>query len=418
MTRPMRDIPWTWAFTLLLGAALLLAAWPLTLRAAEGTGAAEPIGLRFALVWRLKGEVQASAGGRQRVLKEGDLVYVGERVRAASQSEAVLKTDDGSLIAVRPGGEFSAEKFTARGERGDSMVMRIFTGSLRIITGWIGRLNRDNYQIITPTATIGVRGTDHEPYVLDSDVESADGTYRSGTYDKVNRGGTTLESAGKSVDIDPGKVGFVRAPAKQRPRALRTILLPVILDKVPGFYVPGSFDAELDALSAANGEASQKQLERRRKPAATPVEATPATTECAPLAVGRKWLAQLDGAIQRRDAPAVVALFATDARVRATVKDAAGTATTLDLSRQELADSTLAAIQGLSDYRQKRLSLRAGPVDATPPENGCGDIWLRSAVVEQGRQGGKPYRFESLESYRLQVRDGAWVAVSAETAPR
>ena len=40
---------------------------------------------------------------------------------------------------------------------------------------------------------------------------------------------------------------------------------------------------------------------------------------------------------------------------------------------------------------------------------------LRSAVVEQGKQSGKPYRFESLEQFSLMQRGGKWVAVKAET---
>jgi hypothetical protein len=384
-------------------------------QAADGPGAAEPKGLRFALVWRLKGDVHASNGGRSRTLREGDLVYVGERVRAESNSEAVLKTDDGGMIAVRPGAEFAAEGFSARGEKSDNFVMRVFTGSLRIITGWIGRANRENYRVNTPTATIGVRGTDHEPYVLDKDIESSDGAYRPGTYDKVNRGGTTLESAGKSVDIDPGKVGFVRAPGKQRTRALMTLLLPVVLERVPGFYVPGSFDAELDAFAATADDTGARQLARRQQDSDRgPVARAPEAALCEPQAVARKWLAALDGAIQRRDGAAVIVLFAPDAAIRATVLDPQGGTATLDLNRQEFSDSALAALASLSDYRQRRLSVKGESVGSAS----CGEIKVSSTVSEQGKQGGKPYRFDSRETYLLQVRDGAWVAVRAETSQR
>jgi hypothetical protein len=36
-------------------------------------------------------------------------------------------------------------------------------------------------------------------------------------------------------------------------------------------------------------------------------------------------------------------------------------------------------------------------------------------VVEQGKQSGKAYRFESLEQYSLELRSGKWIAVKAET---
>jgi hypothetical protein len=36
-------------------------------------------------------------------------------------------------------------------------------------------------------------------------------------------------------------------------------------------------------------------------------------------------------------------------------------------------------------------------------------------VIEQGRQSGKPYRFEALEEYVLELRAGKWLAIKAET---
>ena len=45
----------------------------------------------------------------------------------------------------------------------------------------------------------------------------------------------------------------------------------------------------------------------------------------------------------------------------------------------------------------------------------CDRISLRSVVVEQGKQSGKAYRFESLEQYSLELRSGKWIAVKAET---
>ena len=52
--------------------------------AAEATGANPDAGKRFATVLRVRGEVVASGGstGKERTLREGDAVYVGERVRA------------------------------------------------------------------------------------------------------------------------------------------------------------------------------------------------------------------------------------------------------------------------------------------------------------------------------------------------
>jgi hypothetical protein len=423
--------------------------------AAETAAAAPETGKRFATVWRIRGDVATSGGqsGSGRKLREGDVVYVGERVRAANLGEAVLKTDDAGIVAVRPSTEFVAERFAAEDKPTDSLSVRLFTGSLRVISGWIARTNRSGHNIVTPSATIGIRGTDHEPYVLSEELATATAN-KEGTYDKVNRGGTTMVVGENQLDIDAGRVGFVRAPAKPakppkegekafRERALLTILLPVLLDKVPSFYVPGEFDAELDRYAQTADQESLKQLEQRRKsppkptpppatppavaptPAATPVAPTqpPAATaaaapassaaplaECGQAAIAKTWLGQLDGAIARHNAPAIIAMFAPDAAVRATVRGNEGKMNSVDISREELAQSTIAAMKGLKDYKQRRVW-----TEAKVPAVGCDRIIVRSVVIEQGRQSGKPYRFESLEEFLLESRGGKWLAIKAET---
>ncbi len=411
--------------------------------AAESDAAAQANGKRFATVFRIRGDLTASGSGSERKLREGDVVYVGEKLRAPALAEAVLKTDDAGMLAVRPSTEFVAERFAAEDKPTDSFTVRLVTGSLRVISGWISRTNRSGHNIVTPSATIGIRGTDHEPYVLSAELATATAN-KEGTYDKVNRGGTTLQVGDNKLDIDAGRVGFVRAPAPPpkedksgfRPRALLTILLPVLLDKVPDFYVPGAFDAELDRYSQTADQDSQRQLEQRRKssppaapspapakvPAAVPASATaapaaaPATAavvtvgDCASTTIARTWLKHLDGAIARRNAPAIVALFAPDAAVRATVRGNEGKMTGVDISRDELAQSTLAAMKGLRDYKQRRVWTEGKPITAA-----CDRIGVRSMVIEQGRQSGKPYRFEAMEEYVLELRAGKWLAIKAET---
>ena len=126
--------------------------------------------------------------------------------------------------------------------------------------------------------------------------------------------------------------------------------------------------------------------------------------------MAKGWLGKLDGAIAKRNAPAIVAMFAPDAAVRATVRGNEGKMTSVDINREELAKSTLAAMKGLKDFKQRRVSTEGKPITAA-----CDRIGVRSVVIEQGRQSGKPYRFEALEEYVLELRAGKWLAIKAET---
>ncbi len=373
-----------------------------------GTEAASAAaGTRFATVWRMRGEVTAARNANSpRKLREGDPVYVGERLRAAPQAEAVLRTEDAGIVAVRPGTEFLAERFAADDKPTDSLTLRIVTGSLRVISGWIAQTNRSGHNIVTPSATIGIRGTDHEPYVLSPELARMTAN-PEGTYDKVNRGGTVMKVGDNKLDIDPGQVGFVRAQSRTKDRALLTILLPVLLDKVPAFYVPGEFDSELDRYSQTADQESKRLLEQKRK-------SPGAAAECVPVDIAKAWLAELDGAIARTDAKAIIAMFSPEATVRATIKEKGGTMASVDIGREELAQSTIAAMKGLKDYKQRRVWTDAQLTDLAGSA-ACNKVSLRSVVVEQGKQGGKPYRFESLEQFAIELRAGKWLAVKAET---
>ena len=179
--------------------------------AAESAEKAGDTATRFATVDRIRGEITAMAGetGLTRTLRPNDVVFVGERIRAAASAEAVLKTDDAGRIAIRPQAEFVVERFAAQGKPTDYITLHLHKGGLRLITGWIGRNNHALYKVNTLTATIGIRGTDHEPYEMSYDLAETL-SQNEGTYDKVNRGGTTMDANGNKLDIDPGKVGFAR----------------------------------------------------------------------------------------------------------------------------------------------------------------------------------------------------------------
>ena len=447
-----------------LWALLLVLAYGLPLSAAAQTAGVPPPGgsvataVPFAMVLRIRGEVYVldAAGNISQRLREGSSIQVGQLVQAQGNAEALLKTGDSSLIAVRPGAEFVAERFAAKGNVDDNMALRLLRGGLRVITGWIGKTNRSAYVVNTSTATVGIRGTDHEPFVITDDL-SARLVQPAGTYDKVNRGGTSLQGRGGDLNLEPGQVGYATAT---RNRALLTLALPVLLEKVPDFFVPGAFDSELDALSAGADDAAQRALEALRShtaPAATnpvpappnpaplpavhvntatsqgspatvsvPALVPPATAEpekvppvvpavpdrCGAQAIAKRWITALDDSIARRNETAILRMFDARVKVRVTLRKRDGTMEILDLGAQEFARSTVAALRGLSDYSQRRTTL-----DGQASRN-CGRLTVTSSVIEQGLQNGQPYRFESTEVYVLEKRGANWIALEAQTQQR
>lgn len=168
------------------------------------------------------------ANGAERALKKGDPVFEGETVITGPSASLQLRMADEAMIAVRPNSRLQIEVYRLddKTEGEGHGVLRLIRGTFRSITGLIGHTKKDNYKIITDTANIGIRGTDHEPAYLVSGAAGQELGAAPGTYDMVNTGGTYIATPWGRVDVSPNQVGF----ASSRPGAV-----PVLLQGVPRF---------------------------------------------------------------------------------------------------------------------------------------------------------------------------------------
>ena len=57
-------------------------------------------------------------------------------------------------------------------------------------------------------------------------------------------------------------------------------------------------------------------------------------------------------------------------------------------------------------------------LEATALETGCHSVQVESVAIESGLRNGSPYRFESVESFKLELQNGKWQAVSAAAKQR
>jgi hypothetical protein len=184
----------------------------------------------------IDGEVRIiNAKAQTRIAQLGEAVNQGDTVTTGRNGEAHLKMDDGGMLAIRPDARLSIVKFQSKGHDSDVSLVSLARGALRAISGWIGRRSPDRVNIQTPTATIGIRGTDHEVVVVPEG--SSEG--QPGTYDKVNAGGTRLSSERGVVDVSPGQAAFAS------PTAAPTVLATIPED----VFKPSRNDSRLEGLN-------------------------------------------------------------------------------------------------------------------------------------------------------------------------
>jgi hypothetical protein len=88
-------------------------------------------------------------------------VYPGETVQTAADARAILAFRDDTRLTVGPGTRFRVDSFVfdAQNSREGRFLVSLLRGSMRALTGLIGKANTRNVGFSTPTATVGIRGT-------------------------------------------------------------------------------------------------------------------------------------------------------------------------------------------------------------------------------------------------------------------
>jgi hypothetical protein len=148
---------------LLVSAVCLLASFCVLANEPEDTS-------RAGTVKTVYGPLKATGPRGERALRPGDTVSVGDQVQVAPDGAASIVMRDGTTIVLGANAQFEVRSFAfdARTQQG-SILFALLKGSMRMITGIIGKVSPDSVRIKTPTTTIGVLGTD---FIVTADSEA------------------------------------------------------------------------------------------------------------------------------------------------------------------------------------------------------------------------------------------------------
>jgi hypothetical protein len=176
----------------------------------------------------LSGTVTArSATVPERALRQGDLVAEGTRVQTGPNSTAVLRFDDGQVVALKSLTSFSLDnyKYDPATPGAGQMIMSLIAGGLRVVTGAVGSRNRSAFALKTQTATIGIRGTDFLVAISGGDYAQVIEGLIAITTEK----GTELVAAGQTVFSAAANVLPATIPPSAAPAGLFNELLTIPL---------------------------------------------------------------------------------------------------------------------------------------------------------------------------------------------
>lgn len=117
----------------------------------------------------IKGVVTAQApGSAARTVDKGSAVFEKEHITTAADSYVVIRMADGGKLTLRPNTELVVEAFSQKPDQ-ETEKLRLLKGGLRAVTGAIGKLKPASVQLMTPSASIGIRGTNYIARQCESD---------------------------------------------------------------------------------------------------------------------------------------------------------------------------------------------------------------------------------------------------------
>lgn len=149
----------------------------------------------------VKGEVKVDG----KVAVAGSEVLSGASVKTGPAARATIRFDDGQVIVLGANTEFKVRQYaySKADSSKDNIVLDLFRGTLRAISGALGHRNPNKFALYTPTATAGIRGTDFLSIV--TEFKGQDGVVRQQVTFAVKNGKITVSTKAGSLTLGQGQ---------------------------------------------------------------------------------------------------------------------------------------------------------------------------------------------------------------------
>lgn len=166
-------------------------------------------------VTHLSGTLSAKrADGSSKLLSVKSEVQEGDLLNTESETFARIKFSDGGEVVMRPGTQLKIENYNYKSDApaSDNIVLSMFKGGLRAVTGLVGKRNREKVTFNTETATIGIRGTHFGALLCQNDCGGVPTTTgkapANGLHVDVTSGAVVMTNKAGSVQLNAGQFGF------------------------------------------------------------------------------------------------------------------------------------------------------------------------------------------------------------------
>lgn len=175
-----------------------------------------------------------------RKLVRGDPVYLGDKVITGETGYVRLKMIDDAVLDLRCFSIMVIEEY-ALNDTSRRSILNLLQGSLQKVTGKIGKMTEDVYELRTPVASVGVRGTEYALRVFQTKGCGGMLDADDGLYLEVIKGLVDVHNeAGKEV-IAKGETAYVPLP-KAVPKKVK--IKPGVVKPIAKVEVVEAVEAE------------------------------------------------------------------------------------------------------------------------------------------------------------------------------
>lgn len=178
-------------------------------------------------ITHLSGTLSAKrADGSSKLLSVRSEILEGDTLSTETETYARIKFTDGGEVVLRPGSQVKVESYAYHADKpeSDNVLINMFKGGLRAVTGLVGKRNRSKVSFQTETATIGIRGTHFGALLCQNDCGGVPTTGGkappNGLHVDVTNGSIAMTNSAGTVQLNAGQFGFVASsntPPQQVP---------------------------------------------------------------------------------------------------------------------------------------------------------------------------------------------------------
>lgn len=125
---------------------------------AQSAGGGSP---RVGTFKQVEGEAWVGQANERRAATSGEGVSASQRISTGKTGAAAITLKDGTVLTMGPNStmDLSRFEFDSTTQQGN-FLLDLLQGSVRVVTGLLGKANPENFKVKTPTSVVGVRGTD------------------------------------------------------------------------------------------------------------------------------------------------------------------------------------------------------------------------------------------------------------------